>query len=116
VNSTFFPETGIGLETLVEGRLSRRIKAHAGRLMMVEVHFENGAEGAAHEHPHEQATYCLVGEFEFTVGEETRVLRPGDSVYIRGGQRHGTKCLAKGRLLDVFTPQREDFLGTKERP
>ena len=110
MSRAFFPEEGARVETVVEGQVTRRIKAHAGRLMLVEVAFEAGATGSAHEHPHEQATYCLEGEFEFTVGAETRLLRRGDSAYIQGGVRHGTRCLAKGCLLDVFTPQREDFL------
>jgi quercetin dioxygenase-like cupin family protein len=38
-------------------------------------------------------------------------LRPGDSVLIPGSVPHGVTCVAAGRLLDTFTPQREDFLG-----
>jgi quercetin dioxygenase-like cupin family protein len=74
------------------------------------VSFASGAAGSEHEHPHDQATYCLSGEFRFTVGSETRTLRPGDSVFIPGGARHGTTCLAEGRLLDTFAPRRDDFL------
>ena len=29
---------------------------------------------------------------------------------VPGGAEHGTRCLEGGHLLDVFTPQREDFL------
>jgi quercetin dioxygenase-like cupin family protein len=110
MSEVFFPDAAMATDTIEAGKVTRKIRAHAGRLMMVEVSFEAGAEGYAHEHPHEQVTYCLDGEHAFTVGAETRVLKPGDSVYMEGGVRHGTKCLAKGRLLDVFTPQREDFL------
>jgi hypothetical protein len=31
-----------------------------------ELHFEEGAVGALHSHPHTQTTYVLEGEFEFT--------------------------------------------------
>ena len=112
MSQIFFPDSGIKLETLEEGRTSRKIRAHDGRLMMVEVMFEAGAVGAEHRHVHEQVSYCLEGEFDFTVEERTSRLRAGDSVYIPASALHGTVCLAKGRLLDVFTPQREDFLNT----
>jgi quercetin dioxygenase-like cupin family protein len=40
----------------------------------------------------------------------TSTLRTGDSVFIPASALHGTRCVAAGRLLDTFTPQREDFL------
>jgi quercetin dioxygenase-like cupin family protein len=79
--------------------------------MLVEVFYENGGEGAPHKHPHEQAAYCLEGEFEFTIGDETKVIKAGDTIYMPSDVMHGCKLLSeKGRLLDIFTPQREDFL------
>jgi quercetin dioxygenase-like cupin family protein len=106
----FFPDAEIALETLEEDRVCRKIRAHEGALMLVEVMFKTGAVGSAHRHTHEQASYCLAGEFDFTVEGQTRRLRTGDSVYIPASALHGTVCLAEGRLLDIFTPQREDFL------
>jgi quercetin dioxygenase-like cupin family protein len=106
----FFMDAEIASDTIEAGKVTRKIKAHEGSLMLVEVSFETGAEGSAHEHPHEQTSYCLAGEFDFTIGGDTRRIRTGDSLYIPAGARHGTRCIAKGRLLDCFTPQREDFL------
>jgi quercetin dioxygenase-like cupin family protein len=110
MSKIFFPDAEIELETLEEGRVARKIRAHDGTLMIVEVIFKSGAIGSEHRHVHEQICYCLAGEFEFTVeGQKTR-LRPGDSVYIPTSALHGALCLSEGRLLDIFTPQREDFL------
>ena len=78
--------------------------------MMVEVFFETGGVGAEHRHVHEQVTYCLSGEFVFTVEGETATVRAGDSLFVPSSALHGTRCVAAGRLLDIFTPQREDFL------
>jgi quercetin dioxygenase-like cupin family protein len=101
-------------ETVVEpGKLSRKVKAHSGNVMVVEVSFANGAVGEPHSHPHEQIAYCLEGEFEFTVSGVTNVIKAGDSVYVPPNAVHGCKPLphiAAGKLLDVFTPAREDFL------
>ncbi len=92
------------------GGVRRRILAHAGGLMQVEVHFDEGAVGALHSHPHEQLTHVLSGEFEFTIGDETRLVHAGDTLYKRPGELHGCTCRRAGVLLDTFTPQREDFL------
>ena len=53
--------------------VTRRILAHSGKMMAVEVNFEQGAIGPLHRHPHEQLTYVLSGEFEFTIGDEKQV-------------------------------------------
>jgi quercetin dioxygenase-like cupin family protein len=110
----FFPDSEIGRDVLDPGKTSRKVRAYGPKIMIVEVAFEAGGVGSEHEHPHDQATYCLSGEFRFTVGSETRSLKSGDSVYIPGGARHGTVCVAKGALLDTFTPRRDDFLKDKE--
>lgn len=110
MDTVFFPDGAIPVETLDPGKVSRKVRARGGKIMLVEVSFAAGGVGAEHEHPHDQATYCLAGEFRFTVGLETRTLLPGDTVFIPGGVRHGTACVAEGRLLDAFSPQREDFL------
>ena len=113
MDGTFFPDADLAVETVEAGKVTRKIRARGGKIMMVEVSFASGAEGYAHEHPHEQATLCLSGEFQFTVGGKTKRLLTGDSIFIAGGLRHGTMCIKEGRLLDVFTPQREDFLAKK---
>ena len=92
------------------GGVTRKVLAHDGGLMQVEVRFEEGAVGSMHSHPHEQLTYVLSGEFEFTIGGETQVVRAGDSMYKRSGVMHGCRCLKSGVLLDTFTPQRADYL------
>lgn len=89
---------------------TRKVLAHSGTLMMVEIHCQTGAEGAAHTHPHEQETYIVSGVFEFTNDGETRTVRAGDSIRFAPGVKHGTRCLEAGVLLDVFTPARADFL------
>ena len=90
--------------------VSRRIMSHDGGMMAVAVDFEVGAVGAVHTHPHEQITYVVSGRFTATLGDSTCEIGPGDSYYCAPNEPHGVTCLEAGRLLDVFTPQREDFL------
>ena len=110
MNALSFPDAGIELETIEAGKVSRKIRARGGSLMLVEVLFTTGACGAEHRHVHEQACYCLSGEFIFSIEGETIPLKTGDSVYVPASALHGAVCVAEGRLLDVFTPQREDFI------
>ncbi|MBO5561683.1 MAG: cupin domain-containing protein [Firmicutes bacterium] len=110
--SNFYYDKDAKLETLVPGQNYRKIKAHDGNVMLVEVIFENGGFGAEHTHPHEQATYCLEGEFEFNVGGEIKKIGVGDTIYMPSDVPHSCKLLTPyGRLLDIFSPQRMDFLG-----
>lgn len=92
------------------GGVTRRILAHNGNMMAVEVNFQEGAVGAMHNHPHEQLTYVLSGEFEFTIGDETRRVTAGDTLYKEPHIMHGCVCIKAGTLLDTFAPMREDFL------
>lgn len=97
------------LQDLGDG-VSRKILAHSGNMMQVEVHFEKGSVGAMHNHQHEQLTYVLSGRFEFTIGDEKHIVGAGDTLYKKPLEMHGCVCLEKGILLDTFTPQRADFL------
>lgn len=92
------------------GGVRRRVLTYGGALMCVENHFEAGAEGALHSHPHTQVTYVAAGRFRFTIGDETRTVGPGDTMLKEDGVQHGCVCLEEGVLLDFFSPMREDFV------
>ena len=92
------------------GGVTRRILSYDENLMSVEVAFETGAVGAVHTHPHTQCSYVLSGKFRYSVEDEAVELCPGDSIVVPSGLPHGTVCLEKGVLLDIFTPMRADFL------
>ena len=92
------------------GGVKRKILAYGDALMQVEVHFERGAIGQMHQHPHSQLTYVLSGKFEFTIDGEKRIVCQGDTLYKTPGVLHGCVCLEEGILLDTFNPYREDFI------
>ncbi|MBD2866159.1 cupin domain-containing protein [Paenibacillus oceani] len=93
-----------------EPGVKRKIFEPGQALMMMEVHFEEGAEGYVHSHPHEQMSYCLKGTIEFTIDGQKTVIRAGDTIIIPGGAKHGVKALEPSALLDAFTPLRDDLL------
>lgn len=99
----------IELEDLGNG-ITRKVLAHSDNMMAVEVRFDKGAVGTMHSHPHEQLTYVLSGVFEFTIGDEKKIVKAGDTMYKEPNIEHGCVCLEAGVLIDNFTPMRKDFL------
>lgn len=90
--------------------VTRFVKSYTDELMVVENHFKKDAVGAMHRHPHTQITYVVSGIFEFTIGDEKRIVHPGDTMLKKDGVIHGCVCLEEGILLDIFSPMREDFV------
>ncbi|MBK8515959.1 MAG: cupin domain-containing protein [Saprospiraceae bacterium] len=91
--------------------LKRQIMGYDDKIMLVKVDFKEGAIGTMHNHHHSQVTYVESGEFEMTIGDQVKKLKGGDSFYIPPFVMHGCVCVKDGKLIDVFSPVREDFLG-----
>jgi quercetin dioxygenase-like cupin family protein len=108
---TFIFDNEIDKTVLEEGKCYRKILAHSENVMAVKVYFKNGGIGAAHSHMHEQICYCLEGKFEYVVDGINKIISAGDCVYIAPNVIHGCRLLSEeGILLDIFSPQRDDFL------
>lgn len=45
-----------------------------------------------------------------TIGDKKEIIAQGDGFYVPPHKLHGIVCLESGVLIDVFSPQREDFL------
>ena len=88
----------------------RKVLAHDGSMMMVEVTFDKDGKGSIHTHPHEQITYVAKGSFVFTIDGVEHPVVQGDSLYFPSNTPHGCTALEDGILVDIFTPQRQDFL------
>ncbi|GGJ20775.1 cupin domain-containing protein [Paenibacillus hunanensis] len=103
--------SNIGVWEPAEPGVKRCILNAAGELMMMEVHFEKGAEGYQHSHPHQQMSYCLSGSFIFTIDDVETTVSAGETIAIPPNARHGVVALEENSaLLDAFTPIREDLL------
>ncbi len=70
---------------------------------------EEGATVPEHNHVHEQIMHVVEGTFEFTVDGNTDVYKPGDVVVIPSNVPHSGKALTPCRLMDVFSPSREEY-------
>lgn len=105
----FVLDENLEWEQVGEG-VKRKIMTYDDKIMLVKVHFDEGGIGYKHEHYHSQVTYIESGKFEFSIGEETKLVKEGDSVYIPPHVLHGAVCKKAGVLIDVFSPIREDFM------
>ena len=90
--------------------VSRKVLAYCDQAMCIQIHFEEGAAGALHSHPHTQITYVAEGRFRFTIGDTEREIKKGDSLLFKDSVVHGCVCVEKGILVDFFTPMRKDFV------
>ena len=99
---------------LVRKGLRRKI-IHLDQLMSVLIDFTDGPwdkPEPPHSHPHEQTSYVARGEIIFFCeGEADQHLKTGDIFAVHSGKEHAIKLLTKEvRLIDSFSPLREDFL------
>ena len=92
------------------GGVSRKVLAHIPEMMVVEVRFDKDGVGAVHTHPHVQCTYVKSGSFRFSIDGKDTIVNEGDTIAFPSNIPHGTVCLQAGTLVDIFTPQRDDFL------
>ena len=99
----------VDIEFMSKG-IQRKILARGGQIMSVEVHFEQGAIAEVHTHPHEQIGYVIRGSLELEIEGEKHIIVGGDCFYVNPNIPHGVIALEETTVLDVFTPQREDFL------
>jgi quercetin dioxygenase-like cupin family protein len=88
----------------------RRVILHTDELMMDEFGFEKGGIGALHSHPHVQSSYVAAGRFEVTIDGRSEIVEEGGAFIVPSGKEHGVRALETGRLVDTFTPKRQDFL------
>jgi quercetin dioxygenase-like cupin family protein len=94
--------------------LSRSL-IHTEHLMTAVIDFSNGPweqPDPYHSHPHEQATYVARGEIIFYCEGRPEIrLKEGQMFAVPPGVKHTIKVLSESaRLVDSFTPIREDFI------
>ena len=100
------------VEQIREG--AERRLGHTDTLMIVVVDFYDGPKDEPdppHAHPHEQVSYVAEGEVLFVMDGQQTHLGPGDLFLVPSGRPHSIQQLSEHvRLVDCFTPIREDFL------
>ena len=81
------------------------------KLMLSFLELEPNAEVPEHSHPHEQAGLVLAGRLRFRIGSEERVVGAGEAFVIPSHAVHwGVVEEGPARVLDLFSPPRQDYL------
>ncbi len=70
---------------------------------------KTGSTVPEHAHIHEQVAYILEGKFVLTVDGTPIELEPGKVVVIPSNVKHSGIAITDCKLLDVFSPVREDY-------
>ena len=71
--------------------------------------FDPGSTYRMHSHPYEQMSVIIQGRMKLTVGEEVRVVGPGDMWHALPNVPHGGEILGDEMLIfiDVYSPPSE---------
>ncbi len=91
------------------------VKGYHGRFIHMETftvaywEVDAGSEIPVHSHIHEQLMQVVEGEFELTLDGKSNIYTKGMVVKIPSNKEHGGKAITNCKLMDVFSPVREDY-------
>jgi quercetin dioxygenase-like cupin family protein len=98
-----------------EGVHGRAVAGSEATLAWIEL--EPGTVVPEHQHLNEQTGILVRGALTFTVGGETRELRPGSMWVIPADVPHMVVAGPEGAsLAELFSPPREDWAGLERSP
>ena len=92
---------------LISGHHGRFV--HSAHTTHVYWKIDAGAQLPEHNHPREQIVNVLEGKYELVVNGETYTLEAGEVLVVPGGATHSGTAHTDCRILDVFSPVREEY-------
>lgn len=82
---------------------------HGDKSTVSFVEIERGIKMPAHQHMHEQVTYILEGDLEMEIGGVVYTLTAGTVHVIPPNTLHSANALTDCRVIDFFSPSRDDY-------
>jgi quercetin dioxygenase-like cupin family protein len=95
---------GIKRQTLTSGKSMYQMIAH----------LEAGSKMPEHRHPQEQIVHLLQGRMNLIVEGKSHEMTAGDSFYLASNVPHGVETLEETRVVDTFSPPRDEYLAIDE--
>ncbi|CAG4997464.1 hypothetical protein DYBT9275_01781 [Dyadobacter sp. CECT 9275] len=83
--------------------------AHSDQMTFGHFHIDSGTVLPEHKHFHEQWSHVIEGELLFNIAGEELLLTAGMTAYIPSNVPHSAKALSACKVIDCFTPVRQDF-------
>jgi quercetin dioxygenase-like cupin family protein len=96
---------GIKRQTIASGKTMYQMIAE----------LDAGSRMPEHRHPQEQLVHILEGRMRLIVDGTPHELSAGDSFYLAGNVPHGVETIENTRVLDTFSPPREEYLALDEK-
>jgi quercetin dioxygenase-like cupin family protein len=75
---------------------------------------EVGSKMPEHRHPQEQIVHILAGRMKLIVDGMPHEMATGDSFYLASNVPHGVETIDETRVLDTFSPPRDEYLAIDE--
>ena len=93
----------------------RRQTAASGKTMyQMTARLDAGSKMPEHQHPQEQIVHILEGRMKLIVNGTLHELTAGDSFYLASNVPHGVETIEDTRVLDTFSPPRDEYLALDE--
>ena len=95
--------------------ISRRTLTNGKTMYQMMATLAAGSHMPAHQHTQEQIVHILEGKMRLIVEGVPHELSKGDSFYLASNIPHGVETLVDTRVLDTFSPPRDDYLAIDEK-
>jgi quercetin dioxygenase-like cupin family protein len=94
--------------------IKRQTIANGSTMYQMMAQLTAGSKMPEHQHPQDQIVHILSGRMKLIVGGTPHELAPGDSFYLAANVPHGVETLEETRVLDTFSPPRDEYLAIDE--
>ncbi|MBJ34876.1 MAG: cupin [Flavobacteriaceae bacterium] len=82
---------------------------HGSDFTWVYWEIDKGASLPQHNHVNEQLMYVIEGKFEFTFEGKINICTKGSTFFIPSNVPHSGRAITKCKIIDVFSPKRDDI-------
>ena len=99
--------TDIVTKEIAPGYFSKLIHTSNNTINFIDV--KAGSVIKRHQHIHQQCSFVIEGKFELTVNDIPQLLEPGIFAIIPQNAWHSGIAITDCKLIDIFSPVREDY-------
>lgn len=95
--------------------IRRRTVTSGSSMYQMIARLDAGSTMPEHRHPQEQIVHILEGRMRLVVSGVPHELKGGESFYLASDVPHGVETIEDTRVLDTFSPPRDDYLALDQQ-